>query len=122
MLPGVFELEARGELEAAAATAGEAAAIAERFGDRDLFGLAAHTQGHILIEAGRTGEGLGLLDEAMLAAATGELSPIVTGIVYCGVILACQAALEVRRAREWTTVLSSGASGSRTWSPSAAGA
>ena len=43
----------------------------------------------------------------MLAAATGELSPIVTGIVYCGVILACQAALEVRRAREWTSVLSS---------------
>ncbi len=106
LLPGVFELEARGELEAAAATAGEAAAIAQRFGDRDLFGLAAHTQGHILIEAGRTSEGLGLLDETMLAAATGELSPIVTGIVYCGVILACQAALEVRRAREWTTVLS----------------
>ena len=59
LLPGVFALEARGELEAAAATAGEAAAIAERFGDRDLFGLAAHTQGHVLVELGRTSEGLG---------------------------------------------------------------
>ena len=42
----------------------------------------------------------------MLAAAAGELSPIVSGIVYCGVILACQDAYEVRRAQEWTAALS----------------
>ena len=106
LLPAVFEHEARGELEAAARVAGEAVAIAERFGDRDLFALAAHMQGHMLIEAGRLRDGLALLDEAMVPAAAGELSPIVTGIVYCGVILACQDAHEVRRAREWTGVLS----------------
>lgn len=106
LLPSVFAHEARGELEAAAAAAGEAAAIGQRFGDADLFALAAHMQGHMLIEHGRLEDGLVLLDEAMVAAATGELSPIVTGIVYCGVILACQVAHEMRRAREWTAALS----------------
>jgi len=106
LLPVVFEHESSGDLEAAAATAGEAAAIGERFGDSDLFALAAHEHGHILIRLGRIKEGLRLLDETMVAVAAGELSPIVSGIVYCGVILACQDAYEVRRAQEWTFALS----------------
>ena len=106
LLPSVFEHEARGQLEDAAQVAGEAVAVAERFGDRDLFALAAHMQGHVLIEQGRLRDGLALLDEAMVPAVGGKLSPIVTGIVYCGVIFACQNAHDVRRAREWTGVLS----------------
>jgi DNA-binding CsgD family transcriptional regulator len=106
LLPAVFEQAATGEWEAAAATAREAAAIAERFGDADLFALAAHEQGECLIRIGRLEEGLGLLDESMVAVTAGELSPIVAGIVYCGVILACQDANEIRRAREWTAALS----------------
>jgi DNA-binding CsgD family transcriptional regulator len=106
LLPRVFELEGSGDLEAAAATAAEAAAIGERFDDPDLFALAAHEQGHILIRLGRLKEGLVLLDESMVAVTAGELSPIASGIVYCGVILACQDAHELRRAQEWTTALS----------------
>jgi DNA-binding CsgD family transcriptional regulator len=105
LVPAVIEQEAGGDWEGAAATAGEAAGIAEHFGDSDLFALAAHERGHILIQNGRLKEGLGLLDEAMVAMTSGELSPIVSGIVYCGVILACQDAHEVRRAREWTAAL-----------------
>ena len=105
LVPAVLEQEAGGDWEGAAATAGEAAAIGERFGDSDLFALAAHERGHILIQNGRLKEGLGLLDEAMVAVTAGELSPIVSGIVYCGVILACQDAHELRRAREWTAAL-----------------
>jgi DNA-binding CsgD family transcriptional regulator len=107
LIPLVFQHEASGDLESAAATAGQAAAIGERFGDSDLFALAAHEQGHVLIQTGRFEEGLRLLDEAMVAVTAGELSPIVCGIVYCGVILACQEAHEVRRAQEWTAALTS---------------
>jgi hypothetical protein len=107
LLPLAFRQEAEGELDAAAATAGEAIAIAiaQRFGDRDLFGVAAHMQGHLLVLSGRLDDGLALFDEAMVAVTLGELSPIVSGIVYCGVILGCQAAFDPRRAREWTEAL-----------------
>jgi DNA-binding NarL/FixJ family response regulator len=105
MLPVVFEHEAGGDPEAAAATAGEAAEIGERFGDADLFAIAVHAQGTSLIRHGRVREGLGLLDEAMVTVTTRELSPPVTGLVYCGVILACQEVYEVRRAQEWTAAL-----------------
>jgi DNA-binding NarL/FixJ family response regulator len=105
LLPLAFQHEAMGDCDAAAATAGDAAAIAERFAERELFALAAHAQGHFLIRAGRASEGLPLLDEAMVAVTAGELSPIVSGIVYCGVIMACQEAFEPRRAQEWTEAL-----------------
>jgi DNA-binding CsgD family transcriptional regulator len=107
LVPAIFGHEASGDLEAAVSTAAEAAAIGERFRDPDLFALAAHEQGHVLIRSGHTSEGLRLLDEVMVAVTAGELSPIVSGIVYCGVILACQDAHEVRRAGEWTAALSS---------------
>jgi DNA-binding CsgD family transcriptional regulator len=64
-----------------------------------------HLQGHLLIAAGRVPEGLGLLDEAMVVLTSDELSPIVCGIVYCGVILSCQEAYDPRRAQEWTAAL-----------------
>lgn len=106
LLPEVFRhLEAR-DWEAAAAAAAAAAGIAERFGDRDLFALAVHEQGHALARQGRAPEGFALLDEAMVAAVGGELSPVVTGLVYCGVIAYCQRLHDVRRAGEWTAALS----------------
>jgi DNA-binding CsgD family transcriptional regulator/tetratricopeptide (TPR) repeat protein len=105
LIPVVFQHDAAGDLEGAAATAASAAEIGERFGDADLFALAVHTQGEILLKDGRVREGLALLDEAMVALTTGELSPIVTGIVYCGVILACETVYELRRAQEWTAAL-----------------
>src|SRR4029078_3864925 len=97
---------ATGHSAAAGAADGEAVRIAERFGDRDLLALAIHGQGHMLIGNGQVRDGLALLDEAMVTVTAEEPSPIVTGLVYCGVILACQEIYEVRRAREWTRALS----------------
>ena len=105
LLPLMFQHEASGDYEAAAATAAGAAEIGERFGDRDLFALAVQAQGIFLVKQGRVVEGIGLLDEAMVAVTVGELSPIVSGLVYCGVIVGCQDAYELRRAQEWTAAL-----------------
>jgi DNA-binding CsgD family transcriptional regulator len=79
--------------------------IAERFGDRDLAALAYHGEGRALLRQGATPEGLALLDEAMVAVTVGDLSPIVAGDVYCGVISACHEIFDIRRAREWTAAL-----------------
>ena len=105
LLPLVFQHEAAGDFEGAAGVAAEAAAIGQGFGDRDLFAIGLQAQGYMLIKAGRVQDGLALLDEAMVTVTTGDLLPFVTGIVYCGVILACQEVFEVGRAREWTLAL-----------------
>ena len=106
LIPVMFEREAQGNLDGAIAVAAEAIRIGERLGDPDLVALAGHHQGHLMIKRGEVQEGLRLLDEAMVSVSTGELSPIPSGIVYCGVILGCQEAYEMRRAAEWTAALS----------------
>jgi DNA-binding NarL/FixJ family response regulator len=105
LLPAAFAQEAAGDWDAAASAAAAARSCGERLRDADLCALAGHEEGHIHVRRGRVQDGLRLLDEAMVAAGGGELSPIVTGIVYCGVILACQEANEVGRAQEWTATL-----------------
>jgi len=105
LMPVAFQHQAEGDIDGALATAAAAAEIGERFGDRDLFALAVHSQGEICVSGGRVREGLALLDEAMVAVTEGELSPVVTGIVYCGVIHACESVYELRRAKEWTAAL-----------------
>ena len=104
-IPVWLDQMGRGDFESGYATAAEAAAIAERFGDADLMWLARDEQARALMRLGRTDEALRLLDEALVAATAGELSPIVTGIVYCNTISFCHARCEVRRVREWTNAL-----------------
>jgi DNA-binding NarL/FixJ family response regulator len=82
------------------------AEIGARFGDPDLFAIGVHEQGHALVRQGRFEEGLRLLDEVMVTVTAGELSPIVTGLVYCNTIGFWQSVYELRRAREWTEALS----------------
>jgi DNA-binding CsgD family transcriptional regulator len=107
LMPVVLRNEASGNHEEARAAAAAAAELGERFGDVDLFCLGTQAEGRLLIKQRQVAQGLALLDEAMLTATTGELSPIVTGVVYCGVIAGCEEAYEPRRAREWTDALSS---------------
>ena len=91
-----------GDWDATRAAAAAAVGVGERFGDPDLVALGLIDLGRALIEEGLVAEGLGRLDEAMVAAAAGELSPVATGLVYCGVIEGCHATYELARAREWT--------------------
>ena len=62
-------------------------------------------QGQALVLLGRTREGLRLIDEVMVSVTAGELSPIVTGLIYCNTIAFCQSVYQVRRARDWTAAL-----------------
>ena len=105
LLPVVLRHVAGGHWEAAYATAADAARIGELFGEADLLALAVQAQGRALIQQGRVEDGLALLDEAMVAVTAGELSPIVTGLIYCAVIAYCQEVYALRRAQEWTTAL-----------------
>jgi DNA-binding NarL/FixJ family response regulator len=105
LLALAFRRQASGEYEAAYSAATEAAQTGERFGDTDLFAVAVHAQGLVRIKQGRVEEGLGLLDEAMVSVTAGEVSPMLTGVVYCGVIAGCEEAFDPRRAHEWTAAL-----------------
>jgi DNA-binding CsgD family transcriptional regulator len=105
-LPQVFRFSAAGNFEAARAAAKEAVEIGARHGDRDLAALGTTFEGRALVRRGLMSEGLPLLDEAMVAVTSGELSPLVTGLIYCGVIAACQHGYALDRAREWTAALS----------------
>jgi ATP/maltotriose-dependent transcriptional regulator MalT len=100
-------LRRAGELDwkGVADVAKKAERIAERHGDADLFALAAHERGHALVRLGRVEEGLRLMDEAMVCVTAGELSPVVTGLVYCSVIAYCQDLFQLGRAQAWTWAL-----------------
>jgi ATP/maltotriose-dependent transcriptional regulator MalT len=105
LLPGAMQQLGMGNYGAAQAAAAAAAERGERFRDPDLLALALHIEGQTLIKQARIAEGLSRLDEAMLAATSPDISPFVTGVVYCGVIAGCEEAYEVRRAQEWTQAL-----------------
>ena len=77
-----------------------------RFRDADLVAFARGLQGRALMRQGQIDAGLALLDEAMVAATSGELShPIVVGLIYCTAIASCQRVFAIGRAREWTSAL-----------------
>src|SRR5829696_8243209 len=107
LLPAAMEQLGAGDHAAAQVTAARAAGIGRRAGEADLAAMAQFLQGAAAVAGGEVAGGLALLDEAMVAAVAGELTPPVTGTVYCGVIDVCQQVAELRRAREWTAALSS---------------
>jgi ATP/maltotriose-dependent transcriptional regulator MalT len=95
-----------GEPEQAVAMFDQALDVADRFDDPDLRALGRLGSAQALIAANEPEPAVHALDEAMVAVETGEISTVVAGIVYCGVILQCHRLLDLRRALEWTKVLS----------------
>jgi ATP/maltotriose-dependent transcriptional regulator MalT len=105
LLAHMLQCFAEKDFQGAHDLAGEAIEIGQRFAERDLVAMGVMDQGHALLELGRTAEGLRLIDESMVAVTSGELSPIVAGILYCNTISVCRDTHELRRAREWTAAL-----------------
>jgi DNA-binding CsgD family transcriptional regulator/tetratricopeptide (TPR) repeat protein len=84
----------------------EAVAIGRRCDDIELVAMAQMGQGQAAVVSGDCRAALPSLDSAMVIVTSEKVSPLVQGVVFCGVIDACQRALELRRAAEWTAVLS----------------
>ncbi|RPF39271.1 LuxR family transcriptional regulator [Streptomyces sp. TLI_185] len=95
-----------GDPQAARRSFAEITEIADRFDDADLRALGRLGQGQALVAQGRAAQGVAMLDEAMVAVTTGEVSPVTAGIVYCAVILACRGIFDLGRVQEWTAALS----------------
>lgn len=106
LVPAGVEQIAAGDARAACGIFRQAQTIGERFADPSLRAAAGHGLGRSLIQMGLVGEGMAVLDEVMVAVAAGEVSPLLVGHIYCGVLEACQEVYDVRRAREWTAVFS----------------
>ena len=107
LLPTINRHLAAGDHLQARALAEQAVAIGERFAAPDLLALARCLLGRALVFAGEVDAGLAVLDEVMLSATSGELSPVVPGLVYCNVIASLQRVYALQRAREWTAALAS---------------
>jgi DNA-binding CsgD family transcriptional regulator len=106
LLPAARVQMGEGDFAAAYETASQAGECAARHRDADLAAFARMMQGQARLRQGRVREGLALLDESMVAVTAGELSPLLTGLVYCMVIHSCQEVYALERSREWTTALS----------------
>ena len=94
-----------GEIAAAAALAPQVTDYGKRFHDPDLQAIGLLLEGRLAIYSGRVAEGLRLLDEAMVGVLAGEVSPLVSGMVYCSAIEACQEVSDPGRAGQWTHAL-----------------
>ena len=105
LLPAGYRAFHAGEADTAYSMFAQAAAVGERFRDKDLMTLGLQGQGRVLIRAGEVTRGVALLDEAMVAVTAGEISPLNAGGVYCSVLEACGEIFDLRRAQEWTLEL-----------------
>lgn len=90
-----------GQLDVAGERLKEAGGIAQRCGDADLAADVTQEAGRVLILRGAHVEGLAVMDEAMLAATDGRLSPYTTGKIYCCLMSACDELGDVERITEW---------------------
>lgn len=94
-----------GESVAARELAERVAAVAATFADPDLAAFARLGDGQALMAMGDLAAGTAQLDAVMLSVSTGEVGPVVAGIVYCAVILECMRVFDLPRASEWTDAL-----------------
>lgn len=97
----MFALDSN-DLDAAIEHARQVLAAGNRYHSKDLQAFGITMEGMALINKGEVRPGLNLLDEAAVAAVSGDLSPWATGIVYCCAISQSRNLADYRRSGEWT--------------------
>lgn len=90
-----------GDFDTALERADRILEIGARLRDPDLEALGLQDKGRVLIAAGRVEEGMALLDEAVVAAVSGDVSPYPTAVIYCNATVACGELTDFRRASEF---------------------
>ena len=88
--------------DAARLHADRSLALATGDDDADLLAMALTASGRAAIACGDRTEGVGRLDEAMVAVINEELTPLFTGWVFCNVVGTCHAIADLQRAAEWS--------------------
>lgn len=97
-----FAAAGAGDQQAALDWARKTLDYGTRFGDRDLQAFGLLIEGQARVALGEVKEGLALLDEATVAAVSGDLSPYASGIIYCVAIHSTTQLADYQRAGEWT--------------------
>jgi len=94
------------EPSAARAVADEARSLGRDLANIDLEMLALAYEGLALVSIGKVAEGMRCLDEATVAAVTGEMGDIdATCTACCCLILACEKTRDLERAAQWCAQL-----------------
>jgi DNA-binding NarL/FixJ family response regulator len=101
LLPQALEISWGGRPTASRPIFADALAIGERFQEPDLIAMARTGLGGACIHAGEARKGVAMLDETMASVLAGEVSPLVSGLMYCAVLAFCQESFDTRRAQEW---------------------
>ncbi len=91
----------RGALDEALRRARRALEIGQSYHETDLTTLALQDMGRVMIAQGQVEEGMGLLEEAIVAAVGDQLSPHATAAVYCNATVACEDLTDYRRAADF---------------------
>jgi DNA-binding CsgD family transcriptional regulator len=94
-----------GDADTASTLAREMVDLARRIDDLELLAMGLLCTGEAEYSAGRTEPARKAFDEAMVLVTNDEVSPVLAGIVYCGVIDSCMEAGDLRRAAQWTDAL-----------------
>lgn len=89
------------ELETSQRFAVEAVELAGRYGDKDLLALGLAIQGSGWVFLDEIDRGMPMLEEATVAAVSGELGPHATGWIYCLMITVSTHLVDWQRAGQW---------------------
>ncbi|HEX9363828.1 MAG TPA: LuxR C-terminal-related transcriptional regulator [Candidatus Dormibacteraeota bacterium] len=105
MVPTALQAVMQGDFRRASEMFADVIDLADRFEDPELGALGRLGRGQALMSTGQVATGLECFDECMVAVTSGELTPVIAGLVYCVVIDSCHSVFDLRRAHEWTDAL-----------------